>query len=312
MIKLGLVGVGAIAVNQHQPAIAADPDVTLVAAASRNATLEGVANFKSLAEMLEGASEVEAVVLCVPPAPRFAMAREAIAAGRHVFLEKPPGLTIAEVEILAADAREAGVSLLASWHSRYAPAVEAFAARLAESRLSRVEVIWKEDVRVWHPGQAWIWEPGGFGVFDPGINALSIMTHALPRRFHVTASTVYVPENCAQPIRAELSFRDAAGVPIAATFDWDEPGEPKWDIIAETDAGTYRLSKGGAELYLDDVLVHGEPEREYPMLYRRFVELIGKGESDVDLAPLVQVADAFMAARTVRVGPFDESVPAAG
>jgi len=31
---------------------------------------------------------------------------------------------------------------------------------------------WKEDVRVWHPGQAWIWEPGGLGVFDPGINAL--------------------------------------------------------------------------------------------------------------------------------------------
>jgi D-galactose 1-dehydrogenase len=45
-----------------------------------------------------------------------------------------------------------------------------------------VNVIWREDVRVWHPGQDWIWQPGGLGVFDPGINALSIITHILPAR----------------------------------------------------------------------------------------------------------------------------------
>ena len=52
---------------------------------------------------------------------------------------------------------------------------------LAGRTIRRVECTWKEDVRVWHPGQAWIWEPG-IGVFDPGINALSVLTRILPPR----------------------------------------------------------------------------------------------------------------------------------
>ncbi|TGQ96432.1 gfo/Idh/MocA family oxidoreductase, partial [Mesorhizobium sp. M4B.F.Ca.ET.200.01.1.1] len=41
-------------------------------------------------------------------------------------------------------------------------------------------------------------------------------------------------------------------------------------------------------------IVHDEPEAEYPMLYRRFAEIVRAGTSDVDLAPLQHVADAFM------------------
>ena len=44
--------------------------------------------------------------------------------GKHVFLEKPPGATLSEVADLQALADAKGLSLFASWHSRYAPAVE--------------------------------------------------------------------------------------------------------------------------------------------------------------------------------------------
>jgi D-galactose 1-dehydrogenase len=54
------------------------------------------------------------------------------------------------------------------------------------------------------------------------------------------------------------------------------------------------LSSGGATLAIDGKTVHDEPEAEYPMLYRRFAEIIQAGTSDVDLAPLQHVADAFM------------------
>ena len=309
-MKLGLVGIGAIALKQHVPAIAANGDVTLVAAASRNGKVEGARNYPTLAAMLEDATDVDAVVLCVPPSPRFAMAREALAAGRHVFLEKPPGLTVAEVEILRADAERAGVTLLASWHSRYAPAVETFAARLRATRLDSVTVTWKEDVRVYHPGQTWIWQPGGFGVFDPGINALSILTHALPHPFRLERSRLFVPENCHQPIRAELAFRDTRDVPVSCTFDFDQPDPPTWDILAETADGTYRIAKGGAQLFLDGEPLVDQAEDEYPALYRHFVDLVRRGASDVDVAPLMHVADAFMAAEIERVKPFHEDVPA--
>ena len=43
---------------------------------------------------------------------------------------------------------------------------------------------------------------------------------------------------------------------------------------------------------------------EYRGIYRRFVELIANGVSDVDLSPLVHVADAFMLGRRRDVEPF--------
>jgi D-galactose 1-dehydrogenase len=49
-----------------------------------------------------------------------------------------------------------------------------------------------------------------------------------------------------------------------------------------------------------------EKQAEYRGIYRRFVELIASRVSDVDLSPLVHVADAFMLGRRREVEPFVE------
>jgi len=305
-MKVGLVGIGEIARKQHVPAIAADPTVTLWAAASREGTVDGVPNYPSLTAMLEGSPQVEAVALCVPPTARFALAREALSARRHVLLEKPPGVTLAEVTALAAQAAKARLTLYATWHSRHAPGVEPLRQHLSRTTVRRVTVTWAEDVRVFHPGQGWIWQPGGFGVFDPGINALSILTHAIPRRFRLIRSKLMVPENASQPIRAELAFRDSADVPIDCTFDFDAEGPPTWQIAVETDAGHFALDGGGTKLSRNGSVIVDEPEREYRALYKRFSHLVAARESDVDLAPLAHVADAYMLAETQTVAAFLE------
>lgn len=292
-IRLGIVGVGKIVRDQHLPALAANPDFSLVAAASRNGQVDGIANFASIKAMLDAVPEIDAVSLCMPPQFRYDAARTALDAGKHVFLEKPPGATVSEVEDLKALAAARGVSLFASWHSRYAPAVEAARSFLASTRIRSAAINWKEDVRRWHPNQDWIWQPGGLGVFDPGINALSIATHILPAMF-ITAATLEFPENRAAPIAAKISFRSAGGFPVAADFDWRQTGPQSWDIMAETDAGRMMLSGGGSKLSVEGRVIHDQPEAEYPMLYRRFCELVRAGRSDVDLAPLRHVADAFM------------------
>jgi L-arabinose 1- dehydrogenase len=92
------------------------------------------------------------------------------------------------VTLLAELAKEHGRSLFASWHSRYAPGVETARTWLTARVIKSVQVLWKEDVRKWHPNQDWIWQPGGLGVFDPGINALSIMTRILPRAFFLKSA----------------------------------------------------------------------------------------------------------------------------
>ncbi|WP_324763175.1 Gfo/Idh/MocA family oxidoreductase [Sinorhizobium meliloti] len=305
-INIAIVGVGKIVRDQHLPALAKNADYRLIAAASRHGTVDGIDNFKSIEAMLEAVPGVEAVSLCMPPQYRYEAARTALAAGKHVFLEKPPGATLSEVADLEALADEKGVSLFASWHSRYAPAVEAAKTFLASTAIRNIRIIWKEDVRHWHPNQEWIWAAGGLGVFDPGINALSIMTHILPRPVFITSATLEFPENRDAPIAATIAFSDAEKLDVAAEFDWRQTGKQSWDIVAETDAGEMVLSEGGAKLSIDGKIVHEEPEQEYPMLYRRFAEIIKAGRSDVDLAPLRHVADAFMLGRRKFVEAFHD------
>ncbi|WP_140722796.1 Gfo/Idh/MocA family protein [Pseudomonas sp. Hp2] len=303
-INLAIVGVGKIVRDQHLPAVAGNTDYKLIAAASRHGTVDGIDNFKTIDEMLAAVPGIQAVSLCMPPQYRYEAAVKALSAGKHVFLEKPPGATLSEVADLEALAAAKGVSLFASWHSRYAPAVEAARTFLAGNRIHSMRVTWKEDVRQWHPNQEWIWQAGGLGVFDPGINALSIVTRILPRPVFATAAMLEFPENRAAPIAASIDFTDADGLDLKAEFDWRQTGKQSWDIVARTDAGEMVLSEGGAKLSVDGKLVHEAPEREYPMLYERFAEIIQAGRSDVDLAPLRHVADAFMLGRRKVVEAF--------
>ncbi|AWM24324.1 Galactose 1-dehydrogenase [Sinorhizobium fredii USDA 205] len=303
-IRIAIVGVGKIVRDQHLPALAKNADYQLIAAASRHGTVDGIDNFKSIEAMLEAVPAIEAVSLCMPPQYRYEAARTALEAGKHVFLEKPPGATLSEVADLQALAAAKGLSLFASWHSRYAPAVEAAKAFLASTTIRNVKIIWKEDVRHWHPNQEWIWAAGGLGVFDPGINALSIITHILPRPIFITSATLEFPENRDAPIAASIAFSDAQKLDVSAEFDWRQTGKQSWDIVADTEAGEMVLSEGGAKLAVDGKIVHEEPEQEYPMLYRRFAEIIKAGRSDVDLSPLRHVADAFMLGRRKFVEVF--------
>lgn len=280
-IRLAMIGLGKIARDQHLPAIAATPGIEIAAVASRNASLDGVAHFATLEELLEQAPDIDAVALCTPPQVRRAQAAAALTAGKHVLLEKPPGATVSELGPLTATARGRGRTLFATWHSRFAPAIETARAILARQNAQSVTITWKEDVRIWHPGQGWIFEPGGLGVFDPGINALSILTAILPEPVFVTRADLAFPANRQAPIAADIEFTSASGVPVRAAFDFRQTGEQKWSIEIETETGPLLLSSGGTRLSHSGRMLIDEAEREYAGIYRRFVLLIREGRSDV-------------------------------
>ena len=305
-IRLAIVGLGKIARDQHTSAISATDGIELVAIADPNGGIDGIAHFATLDRLLADAPDVDAVALCTPPQARGALAAAALKTGKHVLLEKPPGATVSELDPLISAARQTERTLFTAWHSRFGPAVVPAREFLAARQIKSVVVEWKEDVRVWHPGQAWIWEPGGLGVFDPGINALSILTRILPRPFFLTRAELSFPRNRAAPIAADLAYTDETGISIRAEFDWRQTGPQTWDIRVETDAGLLTLAAGGRRLLHDDRILVDAQKAEYRAIYRRFVELIGSGASDVDLSPLVHVADAFMLGRRRDVEPFIE------
>ncbi|WP_341367805.1 Gfo/Idh/MocA family oxidoreductase [Yoonia sp. BS5-3] len=288
MTPICLVGIGKIATDQHVPAINASPDWDLAATVSRTGTIDGVQAFTDFDQML-AETDIPVISLCLPPVPRYAYAAKAIAAGRHVMLEKPPGATLAEVHALADMARAAGVTLFTTWHSRMAPGVAPAKAWLADKQVTGVQITWKEDVRRWHPGQDWVFAPAGMGVFDPGINALSIITEILPMPIHLQAAELLFPSNCDTPIAAQMRWTEN----VIAEFDWRQEGPQSWDITVQTDAGGISLHDGGSRLVIDGAPQDVGPEREYPALYDRMADLVKDGVSDVDIGPMIHVADAM-------------------
>jgi len=310
-LKIALAGIGKIARDQHVPAITASPDWELAATVSRHGTVDGIEAFDDLDAMLKARPDIKVVSLCMPPVPRFDYAKAAIRAGRHVMLEKPPGATLSECHALENLAREAGVSIYATWHSREAAMVATAKSWLAGKRIKSLVVTWKEEVRKWHPGQTWIWQAGGLGVFDPGINALSIVTEILADPIHVTSSELLIPENCETPIAANLTFKHPHGGKVSAEFDFRKEGDQFWNIAIETDQGSLVLSDGGATLTIDGKQQSAATEDnalggEYPRLYASMAGLVREGGIDMDLSPMAHVADAFLLGRRVSVEPFIE------
>jgi D-galactose 1-dehydrogenase/L-arabinose 1- dehydrogenase len=303
-VRLGLVGIGKIARDQHLPALAADGRFALTATASRHATLDGIPGYADIAAMIAGGHDLTAVSLCTPPDGRYEQAVTAIDAGLHVMLEKPPATTLTEIAALAERAKARGVVLYTTWHSREAAGVEPAKAWLQGKRIDAVRITWREDIRRWHPGQEWILAAGGFGVFDPGINALSIATKILPEPMLLKSAWMEVPEGRASPLAAELEMR-SGNARVDVVFDFLQTGPQTWDIEIDTDAGTLRLGMGGSILQLPGEDEQKAPDREYPRLYARFAELLAAGESDVDVRPLQIVADAFMMAERRVTAPFE-------
>jgi D-galactose 1-dehydrogenase len=270
--------------------------------------VEGVRHaFKDWREML-ALRDLDAVAICTPPQPRHEIARAALEAGKHVLLEKPPAATLSELADLERISAETGKVVFTTWHSQYNTAVEEARTALSGRTVERLVVTWKEDVREWHPGQAWIWEAGAFGVFDTGINALSILTRIMPAPIFIRRAELAFPSNKDTPIAASIQFgagdRDAD---LRAEFEWRHEGPPIWDMTIDTSDGTrLGLLNGASRLEIDGRLVADEEPAEYEAIYRRFDELLRAGRSVIDAQPFRLVADAFMVGRRVTVDAFSE------
>jgi D-galactose 1-dehydrogenase len=305
--RLAVIGLGKIARDQHLPVIAGSPDFELAAVVTSRGPHPNVPSFKTPADLFASGIGLDAAALCMPPEPRFAIARAALDAGLHLLIEKPPALTVGELSALARHAARRDRIAFTTWHSQYNAAVDEAKRRLAAKTVTRLRIDWKEDVRHWHPGQEWIWEPGGFGVFDPGINAFSIVTRILPAPILVAESVLEIPRNRATPIAAKIRFKPswAGEADLAAELDWRQTGEQTWNIaIATGDGEEFLLRKGGCELLVEGRVAVAAPMREYEAIYEHFAGLLKTGRSHIDAAPLELVSDCFMLGRQVAAEAF--------
>jgi D-galactose 1-dehydrogenase len=291
--RIAVIGLGAISFRAHLPVIAGHPAFEIVASAEPRtvATSAGGRQYRDHREMLAAEPSIEAVAICTPPGVRGQIALDAIAAGKHVMLEKPPASTLGELRRVRLAAERAGVTLFAGWHSRFGLGVERAREALADQQVASLEMIWKENAAVIHPDQHWMWKVGGFGVFEFGINGLSILTRILPEPLVVRAATLRLPAGSQTPIAVAIDFYGSReGDRMHAEMDWRSPEERTIEIVTRSGRRVW-MNRTGLHLEVDGTVLVDEPNLEYGRMYDRFAALIDKGESEVDEEPLVLVAD---------------------
>ncbi|SCM74975.1 putative Oxidoreductase [uncultured Pleomorphomonas sp.] len=131
-LKVGIAGCGEVAQILHLPSLAYLPDlyrVTALCDVSR-AVLDAVGSRLPWArrttdvdELVSG-NDVDIVLVASPNVFHADTALKAIAAGKHVLIEKPMCITEAEAEALAVAEKEKGVVVMVGYMRRYAPAFE--------------------------------------------------------------------------------------------------------------------------------------------------------------------------------------------
>ena len=98
---------------------------------------ERIAIFPTLQEAIRSMA-IDAVVIASPHSAHPADVRAACEAGKHVFVEKPLALTLAEARASIEDARRAGVILAVGHNRRFLKAHEQLKTAIAEGRLGKL------------------------------------------------------------------------------------------------------------------------------------------------------------------------------
>jgi predicted dehydrogenase len=112
------------------------------------------------AELL--ASDIDAVVIATPVPTHYALAKVALEAGKHVFVEKPPAMRVAEMEELIALAEARGLVLMPGHLLLYHPAVQKLKQLVEEGELGEVLVVYgnRQNLGVIRKDENALWSLG--------------------------------------------------------------------------------------------------------------------------------------------------------
>jgi myo-inositol 2-dehydrogenase / D-chiro-inositol 1-dehydrogenase len=152
MIRLAFVGCGAVTEEEHLPAIRGFRDVQVVAVADPNPErLHHVADrfgiperYKDVESLLDSTA-IDAAAICVPAASHRSAILPVLAAGKHALIEKPPGLSLDDVEQMILQARRSSGKVMVGYHMRWHRLVRQARTTIESGILGPIEsirVVW--------------------------------------------------------------------------------------------------------------------------------------------------------------------------
>lgn len=193
-LKVGLIGLGTIARRGILPHLALEDARQLVDLravcdldAGRMAEIAeeyGVPHRYETADELLRDQEVEAVLIATPIPAHYGQALAAIAAGKHVYVQKTMTLTVVEARQILAQAERAGVVVAASPGQMLSPGYRRISDLISEGEIGRP--YWAVAVTAYigheHDSQidpSWYYRPGGGPMYDMGVYSLHALTGIL-------------------------------------------------------------------------------------------------------------------------------------
>jgi UDP-N-acetylglucosamine 3-dehydrogenase len=142
-LAIGIVGLGRMGtyhletwehVEGADVVAVAEPDANL---AHERIGRRPIAHFESHRDLVSR-SDIDAICITAPSAQHANIALDAIAAGKHVLVEKPIATTLEDGLRMTAAARAAGVKLMVGHVERFNPAVGKLKELIADGRIGRV------------------------------------------------------------------------------------------------------------------------------------------------------------------------------
>lgn len=129
--------------------------------------------------------DVDLIVNLTPPAAHSSINEAAVAAGKHVYSEKPLGLSVADAERLLRAATSAGVQVGCAPDTFLGTGLQttigALRSGVIGAPVAAVAIWGGEGPEAWHPNPQFFYAPGGGPVLDIGPYYLTaLVTHLGP------------------------------------------------------------------------------------------------------------------------------------
>jgi len=178
-VRFGVIGTGLMG-GIHARATQDAPGAELVAVgggsrASALGTTLGVA-VEPDATALLARTDLDAVVIATPHTTHLALVEAAAASGRHILLEKPMGVSVADCDRMMAACETAGVSLMVAHISRFLPAVREAHARIVGGEIGEPRMVVAERLVDGYPNSGWPLDPAeGSAFLDWGSHGCDLM-----------------------------------------------------------------------------------------------------------------------------------------
>jgi predicted dehydrogenase len=238
-ISIAVVGCGRIAQSLHMPALARAAGARVVALADADAAALAKAaaffpsarRYDSYESAVEDAA-VDAVVVCLPPHLHFDAAKRAVAAGKHVYVEKPLAVELDDANRLVEARRAAGTIGAVGFNYRADPAYVAM--REAMQAEGTPPLVCARSVFCSAPAELPSWKTGSAGggvLLDLASHHFDLYRYALGKRAVEIEARATGRKSAPDGANVDVQFED--GTTAQSHFAFATVDEDRFELYFE-------------------------------------------------------------------------------